>query len=88
MKLKCEFVVSEIADELVAVPVGKEAKSFHLVMKLNEESKKILELLNHETTVEEISSKIRKEYDVDDDTLKKYINEFVDQLRDYQLIEG
>ena len=88
MKLKCEFVVSEIADELVAVPVGKEEKSFHLVMKLNEESKKILELLNHETTVEEISSKIRKEYDVDDDTLKKYINEFVDQLRDYQLIEG
>ena len=60
MKLKCELVISNIADEIVAVPVGNNASEFHLVLKLNEESKKIITLLNEDTSVEEIISEIKK----------------------------
>lgn len=87
MKLKSEFVVAEIADELVAVPVGENAKSYHLVLKLNEEGHKILELLKEETTVEDIAHEIKKEYSIKDDVLKQYIEEFVDELRQHNLIE-
>ena len=87
MKLKCEFVTMEIADEVVAVPVGDNAQSYHLVLKLNEEGQKILELLNKETTVEGIIREIEKEYSIEDDVLKQYINEILDKLRQHDLIE-
>ncbi len=88
MKLKCELVISRIADEIVAVPVGERAKSYHLVLKLNEESQKIIELLQKDITVEGIISEIKKEYSIGDDQLRKYIVEFIDQLKEYDLIEG
>ena len=66
MKLKCELVISNIADEIVAVPVGENASEYHLVLKLNEESRKIVELLKDDTTLGEIIAEIKKEYQIDD----------------------
>lgn len=88
MKLKCELVISNIADEIVAVPVGESAKSFHLVLKLNEESQKIIELLHKDMSVEDISAEIKKEYSVEDGQLREYITDFIGQLKEYDLIEG
>ncbi len=87
MKLKCELVISKIVDEIVAVPVGESAMSYHLVLKLNEESRKILELLHKDTSVEGICTEIKKEYSADDDQLREYVKEFIDQLKEYDLIE-
>lgn len=87
MKLKCEFVISNIADEIVAVPVGERAKYYHLVLKLNEESQKIIELLQKNASIEDISAEIKKEYSVEENQLRKYIVEFIDHLKEYDLIE-
>lgn len=87
MKLKCELVISRIADEIVAVPVGERAKSYHLVLKLNEEGQKIIEFLQKDISIEGIISEIKKEYSAKDDQLREYIVEFVDQLKEYDLIE-
>ena len=87
MKLKCELVISNIADEIVAVPVGDSASKFHLVLKLNEESRKIVELLKDDTTLGEIIAEIKKEYQIDDIQLREYITEFIDQLKENDLIE-
>lgn len=87
MKLKCELVISNIADEIVAVPVGNNASEFHLVLKLNEESQKIITLLNEDTSVEKIINELKKEYSIDDDSLREYITEFINQLKEHNLIE-
>ena len=87
MKLKCELVISDIADEIVAVPVGENAKFYHLVLKLNEESRKIIELLHKDMSAEDISAEIRKEYSVEEDQLREYIMELIEQLKEYDLIE-
>ena len=87
MKLKCELVISNIADEIVAVPVGNNASEFHLVLKLNEESQKIITLLEEDTSVEKIINELKKEYSIDDDSLREYITEFINQLKEYNLIE-
>lgn len=87
MKLKCELVISNIADEIVAVPVGENASEYHLVLKLNEESRKIVELLKDDTTLGEIIAEIKKEYQIDDIQLREYITEFIDQLKENDLIE-
>ena len=87
MKLKCELVISNIVDEIVAVPVGESAKDYHMVLKLNEESQKIIELLNKGASLEEICAEIKKEYSIEDNLLRKYVTEFIEQLKEYGLIE-
>lgn len=87
MKLKCEFVLSSIADEVVAVPVGDNAQNYQLVLKLNEESGRIIELLNNETTLEEIVREIKKEYLVDDTQVEHEIMDFIEQLKTAGLID-
>lgn len=87
MKLKCEFAVSNIADEIVAVPVGKSAKDHHMIIKLNEEGGKIIELLNNETNIEKILCEIKKEYTIDDDDLREMVLEFINGLKENNLID-
>ena len=60
----------------------------HLVLKLNEESQKIIELLHKDMSVEDISAEIKKEYSVEDGQLREYITDFIGQLKEYDLIEG
>ena len=87
MKLKCELVISDIADEIVAVPGGENASAYHLVLKLNEESRKIVELLKDDTSIEKIVTEIKKEYQIDDIQLREYITEFIEQLKENDLID-
>lgn len=87
MKLKCEFVVTEVGDEVIAVPVGAEAKDYRLVLKLNEESGKIVELLNHEITLQELITSLKEEYTIEEKDISS-ISDFIAQLRESNLIEG
>ena len=87
MKLKCEFVVSSVADEVVAVPVGDNAENYQLVLKLNEESGKIIELLNNDISLEEIINELKKEYFVDKNETEKEIVSFIDELKSVGLID-
>lgn len=87
MKLKCKFVCTKVAEDIVAVPVGQRAGEMHLVLKLNEESQYMLECLSHETTEDEIVVKMIEEYDVDKITLVSSVHEFIEKLRSVDLIE-
>ena len=87
MKLKCEFVCTKVAEEIIAVPVGQGAGEMHLVLKLNEESQFILECLSHETTEDEIVTRMIEEYDVDKTTLFSSVHEFIEKLKSAHLIE-
>ena len=87
MKLKYEFVCTKVADDIIAVPVGKEAGKLNLVLKLNEESQFILKCLDHETTEEDIAAKMIEEYEVDTATLLSNIHEFVEELKTADLLE-
>ena len=87
MKLKNEFVCTQVADEIIAVPTGENAGKLHLVLKLNEESRFILESLNQNTTEEEIVNKMEAEYDVDKATLESCVHDFIEELKKADLIE-
>ena len=86
MKLTMDFEILDLADELVAVPVGDNADGFHGVLKLNEEAAAIIRLLGQETTAEQIADELLKEYSVSKEELLSYINSFVDQLRSNNLL--
>ena len=54
MKLKYEFTTTELGDEIIAVPVGDNAREFSGVLNLNSSAAAILKLLQKDTTVEQV----------------------------------
>lgn len=60
MKLKYEFVIMEMGDEIIAVPVGDE--TFHGILKLNSIGADILEQLKEETTPEKVHRYLKEKY--------------------------
>ena len=62
MRLKYTFETMELDDQIVAVPVGELAKEYHGVIKLNETAAFLLEHLQKETSEEELTAALAKEY--------------------------
>ncbi len=80
MKTKYRFEIMELDDGLVAVPVGAGAEQFQGVLKLNETAKSIIELLENETTEEEIVNSLLKEYDGDSAQISSCVHEYIEKL--------
>lgn len=62
MKLRYEFTVMDMGSEIAAVPVGEHAEDFHGMLKLNESSAFILELLREDTTPQAVHKKLKEKY--------------------------
>lgn len=83
MKLKYEFVVMDMGDELSAVPVGDD--TFHGILKLNKSGAEILEQLKEETTPEKVHMYLKEKYP---DSTDKEIGENLVGFLNYLLKEG
>ncbi len=87
MKLKYEFVVRDVAGQIVALPAGKDSAHFNGMIKLNSVGEFIFKKLANETTLDEILSDISKEYDVSVDEAKASVESYLEVLRTNGLIE-
>lgn len=86
MKLKYAFEKMELEDRIVAVPVGEGAQDFRSVIKLNESASEILDLLQNETTEEEMINTLKERYE-DDPMILEYVRESVEYLMDKGVLE-
>ena len=86
MKLKCEFETTELGDEIIAVPVGDNARSFGGVLNLNDSAAAILKLLQKDTTVEKIVSALLEEYEGTTEEMTAVVEKFIDKLRKENLL--
>ena len=87
MKLRGEFVVRNVVDNAVAVPVGQTALHFNGMVMLNDVSRVIWLCLEQETTVEDIVKAVTDAFEVDAAQATADVLEFLQQLRDAQLLE-
>ena len=87
MKLKCSFESVDMGDEIVAVPVGDGADKIHGVLKLNKTGLEIVNMLEYDTTAEDITEKLASKYKNEKSILFKYANDIIDLLRKNNLIE-
>lgn len=62
MKLKYEFIINQVADNLVAVPVGDGLENFNGFVKMNDIGAEIFEILKNDVTVEEIAAEMLKKH--------------------------
>ena len=87
MKLRGEFVVRQVLDSIVAVPVGQTALAFNGMVMLNEVSRVIWLGLAQETTLAALVAAVTDAFDVDAAQAEADVLEFLDQLREIQLLE-
>jgi hypothetical protein len=77
----------QIMNDVVAVPVGQTAREFNGMILLNEVSKVLWETLSLGTTLEKLTDAITEQFAVSREEATADILEFLDRLRNAQLLE-
>ncbi len=87
MKIKDGFILRKIAGNYIVVGVGEAAAGFNAMISVNETGAFLWEKLSGEgATKEELLEALRTEYEVDEETAKKDITEFLKKLHGGNLL--
>lgn len=86
MRIKGEFCIRTISDEIVALPIGDNLMHFSGILSLNEVGRFLFEQLHEEQTVESLTEALVAEYEVDAETAAADVREFLEILREGQLL--
>ena len=86
MKVEKEFVLRDIAGDNILVPVGETALDFNGLITLNEVGAFLWNKLQNDITIDGLVQEVLNEYEVDEDTARKDILEFVDYLKKADII--
>ena len=82
MKIKDGFVVREILDSYMAVPVGERTREVHGVIALNETGAFLWRMLEEDTSEDKLIAAMVKEYEITEKTAKDDIKEYLSFLRE------
>ena len=86
MNVKREFVLREIAGDLLLVPTGKTALDLNGMMTLNEVGAEIWKMLPEVKDEEEIVQRLLQEYDASAETIRPDVSAFLGRLRELGII--
>ena len=88
MKLKYEFIINQVADQNVAVPVGNDLENFSGFLKTNDIGAEILDILKNDVTEEEIASELLKKHPESNmEEALETVKEFTAQLKENGIVE-
>ena len=87
MRIKKGFVVREIAGNVIAVPTGDLLDEFKGIINLNCTARFIWELLQKDTTIEEVAQKLVEKYHFDEERASNSAHAFIKQLQAANIIE-
>ena len=82
MKLKDGFMLRQIAGQTVVLPCGDEL-DLNLMITLNDTGAFLWEKLSEETDEDALVAALLAEYDVDEATAKKAVEDFVKKLNEH-----
>lgn len=86
MEFKKEFILREIVGEAVLIPTGATAAQFNGLMSVNELGKFIWENYEKVSNEDELLKFVLDEYEVDEDVAKTDLNEFLNVLKENEII--
>jgi len=86
MKLDKTFVLRKIADDYVIVPVGATAVDFNGIITVNDTGAFLWEQLKEEKTIDDLVNAMLDEYDIDEDTARTDVNEFINVLKEKDIL--
>ncbi len=86
MKIKDGFILKQVVDTYVVVPVGDNLVDFAAMISLNETGAFLWDCLKEDITVDGLADKMCGEYNIDKDTALADINEFILTLKNQNLL--
>ena len=86
MRVDKEFILREIAGDYVIIPTGKTVLTFNGLISVNEVGVLLWNMLQNDVTIEDLLQGILAEYDVDEETAREDIQEFIDELVKGQIL--
>ncbi len=87
MKITRNFKLKNIAGTYAVIPDGEGMVDFSAMITTNEMGAFLWELLQNDTTIEEMADKVCAEYDVDRETAIADITEFTQMLEAQKVLE-
>ena len=79
MNLNKDFILRNIAGESILVATGSATQDFNGMITLNEVATFILENIDECETEEVLVEKVLEEFEIDEETAKNDVREFLDQ---------
>lgn len=87
MKLKDGFMLREVAGQWIVVPLGERVVEFNGLLTLSETGAVIWEMLEKECSETDLVQAILSDYNIDKETAKADIHDFVAQIKEKGLLE-
>ena len=87
MKAKNGFSIKEVAGSFVIVPVGERLVDFSAMITVNDTGAFLWEKIQDDISADALTEALCNEYDVDEDTAKADVAEFLEVLISKQVIE-
>ena len=86
MRLAGSFCFREILDEIVAIPTGEGLQKFSGIISVNQTGRFLMEALAREQTEQSLAEALLQEFDSDPQTAARDIREFLQLLRENDLL--
>lgn len=86
MTVNKDFVVRTVAGDTMLIPIGKNVLKYNGIFTLSESGAMIYQLLCEGKNEEEIIDALVKNFGEDEATIKSDYNEFIQQLKDAEII--
>lgn len=87
MKIKEGYILREVAGSYVVLPLGDATIDFNGMASLNETGSFLFEKMQQEITEEELVNALLERYEIDEETAKTDVNNFVNKLKGAGIIE-
>jgi hypothetical protein len=88
MRRKSGFALRKVGEVNIIVPLGQKVLDLNGVITLNETGAFIWELLGEERSLDELVEAVSQEFDVEPDQARKDIEDFLENLRKFDMLEG
>ena len=87
MKIKDGFLLKEVAGNNIIVPIGDNLVDFSAMITINETGAFLWKLLQNGAEIDELVTAMTGEFEVDENTAKEDINDFVNVLKEKGILE-
>lgn len=87
MRVEKDFILREIAGDYVIIPTGNMVLTFNGLISVNEVGASLWKMLQEDVTIEDLVAGVLEEYNVDEETAREDIQEFLDELIEAQVIK-
>lgn len=86
MKIRNTYILRNVAGENLVVPIG-DSVNFNSVITLNATGKFLWELLNTDTTEEQLTDALCSEYDIERETAERDVSSFIEKLKKNDMLD-